>query len=332
MKPASVWAPLAFREYRMLWVVGLIANVGMWMQNVSAAWLMTTLTASPVMVALIQTAASLPIFLFGLPGGVLADLIDRRRLLLGTQIWMCGSVVVLVLLSYGHWIGPWTLIGLTFSLGTGYALQAAAWQANASDVVPRASVAAAVTLNSVAFNVGRAVGPAVAGALIVGFGSGAVFVLDLLCFGLVAWKLARWRRTGSPVSANMVAPEHMFGGILSGLRYVYHSRHLRIEMLRTGVLVSSASGLWALLPLVARDQLGLGASGYGLLLGSLGLGAVLGALTLVRVRNRYGLDVVITGGSAVFAIATLATGYVKQIGLVYLALIAGGAAWIAIAS
>lgn len=316
----------------MLWLAALIANLGMWMQNVSAAWLMTTLTDSPIMVALIQTAAVLPIFLFGLPGGVLADLADRRRLLLAGQFWLCVVAIALSIVSYGGWIGPWPLIILTFALGTGYALQVAAWQATASDVVPRDMETAAVTLNSVAFNVGRAAGPAIAGAVIASFGSSAVFLLDVFCFSSVIGMLWRWRPAPRLHAVREIPHEDLLGGMRTAMRYVRHSPHLRIEMLRTAILITNASGLWALLPLVARHQLGSGATGYGLLLGSLGFGAVVGALVLLRLRSRFGLGAMISGGSAVFAVATLSAAFVNQIAVLCTAMVAGGAAWVAISS
>lgn len=325
----SAWGPLVQPLFRALWLAAVASNIGTWMHNVGADWLMTTLAPSPLMVGLMQTAENAPLFLLALPAGALADIVDRRRLLLFTQTWMLVSAVALGLLTLFGLTTPGVLLLLIFSLGLGAALNAPAWQAIVPELVPRSELSAAVSLNSVAFNIARAAGPALGGLVVAAIGSWAVFLLNSLSFVGVLTVLYRWRR--EPIES--ISPtERIVGAMRAGVRYVRHAPGLRAVLVRTGVFVSCASALWAMLPLVARQQLGLGAFGYGVLLGGLGAGAILGAVILPTLRRKVSLNVLISGGTIIFAavIAVLAT--VHIFALLSVVMIFGGIAWMALMS
>jgi MFS family permease len=299
------------------------------MQNVGADWLMTTLAPSPLMVALMQTAENAPLFLLALPAGALADIVDRRRLLLFTQGWMLVSAVSLGLLTLFGLTTPWVLLILIFSLGLGAALNAPAWQAIMPELVPRSELASAVSLNSVAFNIARAIGPALGGFVVAAAGSWAVFLLNSLSFIGVLFVLYRWRR--EPIES--ISPtERVLGAMRAGVRYVRHDPELRAVLLRTGVFVSCASASWAMLPLIARQQLGLGAFSYGVLLGGLGAGAILGAFVLPAARRKVSINVLIICGTILYAAVTLILATVHIFALLCVVMLFGGVAWMGLMS
>ena len=323
-QPPSPWSPLRLSLFRALWVAAVASNVGTWMHNVGAEWLMTTLAPTPIMVALMQTAENSPTFLLALPGGALADIVDRRRLLLFTQTWMLVAAVALGVLTLTGLTTPWVLLTLTFMLGLGAALNAPAWQAIVPELVPRTELPLAVSLNSVAFNIARAVGPALGGLLVAAIGSWAVFFLNSLSFVGVIYVLYRWRR--EPVES--ISPtERVAGAMRAGVRYTRHAPELRAVLARTIVFVSCASALWAMLPLVARQELGMGALGYGVLLGGLGAGAIVGALVLPKARRTISTNVLVGCGTLLFAAATAAVAYVHAFALLCVAMLFGGVAW-----
>jgi MFS family permease len=279
------------------------------MQNVGAAWLMTSLTPSPVVVALVQAATSLPVFLVGLPAGALADIVDRRRLLIVSQGWMLLSAAALGVLTLIGFMSPWILLALTFALGLGAAMNTPAWQAIVPEVVSPSELQEAVALNAAGFNVARAVGPALGGLIVAAVGPGPVFLLNAASFIAVMLVVYRWNRQRA---ASRLTAEHVIGAMRAGIRYVRNAPSLQAVLVRSGVLIVCAAGLWALLPLVARDQLGLGATGYGVLLGCLGIGAVTGATLLPRIKRKFSLDMLVTGATVVFAVATAALAYVQM--------------------
>jgi predicted MFS family arabinose efflux permease len=313
--------------FRALWVAALASNIGFWMQNVGAVWLMTRLSQSAVLVALVQTATSLPVMLVGLPAGAMADVVDRRRLLLATQSWMAASAVVLALLTAAGSATPWLLLGLTFSIGLGNAVNAPAWQAVIPELVDADQTSAAVALNSVQFNIGRAVGPAVGGLVIAAAGVGAVFALNALSFLGVIVVLWRWRR---PERDTLGAGERVLGAMGAGLRYVRYAPALRAVLYRTSLFTLPASALWALLPLVATRELGLSATGYGLLLGGLGAGSIAGAAVLPRIRRKLPIDLRVTVGTLLFAAAMVVLALVRSVPAVLAAMLAAGVAWVAL--
>jgi MFS family permease len=326
---ASTWGPLREPLFRALWIAAVASNVGTWMEDVGEAWLMTSLSASPLMVALVETAGSLPIVLLALPSGTFADLIDRRRLLMITQAWMLIVAATLGGLTIAGLTTPWLLLTLAFALGLGAAVNAPAWEAITPELVTRKDLPAAVTLGAVAFNVARAVGPALGGLLVAAFGSGPVFLLNAVSFLGVIFVLYRWPR---PIVKSNLPPEHLLGAMRAGVRYVRHTPALQAVLVRAAAFIFCASALWALLPLVARHGLGLGASGYGVLLGCLGLGGVTGATFLPKLRQQISTNTLVVGATLVFAAVTIILGYVPVATLVGASLFFGGIAWIALLS
>ena len=326
---ASAWGPLREPLFRALWIAAVASNVGTWMEDVGEAWLMTSLSTSTLLVALVETAGTLPIVLLAVPSGALADLIDRRRLLLITQAWMLVVAATLGVLTVAGLTTPWVLLLLAFALGLGAAANAPAWEAITPELVTRTDLPAAVTLGAVAFNVARAVGPALGGLLVAAFGPGPVFLLNAVSFLGVIIVLYRWRR---PVEKSNLPPEHVLGALRAGLRYVRHTPAIQAVLVRAATFILCASALWALLPLVARRGLGLSAAGYGVLLGCLGLGGVTGASFLPKVRKKISTDTLVIGGTLIFAAVTIVLGYVHRAALAGGSLFFGGIAWIALLS
>jgi len=318
--------PLQYPLFRAVWIATLTANIGVWMQNVAAAWLMTSISDSPLMVALIQTAITLPAFLFGLPAGVMADLVEKRKLLLITHAWMLLITGLLCLFLYVGIIAPWSLLLLTFLLGSGSAASIPAWQASTSDAVPREALLPAINLNGIAYNAARAVGPAVAGLLIAASGATAVFAINIFLFLMVLGIFSFLYR---PVVTPSQTSEKLWVAMRGGLRYVRHAKALHGHMIRTVAFISCAAGLWALLPLVAKNMSAGGAGSYGLLLGSLGAGAVGGGLLLQRLRHRFtDLQRLIVVSNLAFAVAMLIAAWVPWLIVVCPALVIAGACWI----
>ena len=323
----SAWEPLRHPVFRGLWIAALVSNTGTWMQNVAAAWYMTSLSSSPLMVALIQAATSLPVFLVGFPAGAVADILDRRRLLLFTQAWMLAVAALLAIWTFAGLMTSWSLIGFTFALGLGMALNSPTWQAITPEVVPRRDLSAAVTLNSLTVNIGRAVGPALGGVLVAASGPALVFGLNALSFVAVLYAVYRWRRTPA---VSTLPPERVVGATRAGLRYIRHAGPIRAILVRTGLFMLAGCAFWALLPVVARQELGLDAFGYGALLGCVGLGAIGGAMLLPRLKRRLRLDVVVVLASLLYAGVTVLTGFCRWLPGLWLAMLVAGVAWIAI--
>jgi len=319
----SAWAPLGEPLFRSLWLASVISYTGTWMQNVGAGWLMTQLTTSPLMVGLVQAATTLPVFLVILPAGALADMVDRRRFLLITQIWMVAAAALLGIFTLLGTVTPWILLLFTFVLGLGAVMNDPAWQAITPEVVSPTLHAPAVALNSVGFNVARAVGPALGGIVIAIAGSGVAFLLNAVSFFGVIFFLYRWKR----LRLENVATGRVTDAILAGLRYGRDASVVRCVLIRTGAFSLGASSLLALLPIVARPH---GATGYGLLLGSFGLGALAGAAVLPHLRSTLSVDGVVTVAIVVFAVMTFAAGQVRGFGWLELVLFTSGTAWIGI--
>jgi MFS family permease len=320
----KAWTPLRHQMFREVWIAALASNVGTWMHTVGASWLMTTLSVSPLMVALVQTASSLPNFLVSLPAGAIADMVDRRRMLLVTQTWMLIAAAVLGALALGGWVGPWWLLVLTFALGVGAAANGPAWQAMLPDLVPHEDLPSAVALNSVQFNIARAIGPALAGIILAATTSGVVFLLNAVSFLaviVVLWRQAAIPRVQPKSEASVVA------AIREGWHYVRTSHAFRTVLIRQGSFVVLASALWALLPVVASHDLHGSALAYGILLGCLGAGAVIGAALLAPIRSHHSPDIVAVGGTLLFTLATLGLAMLRTFGPLCAAMLAGGIAW-----
>lgn len=325
----SALSPLRYGIFRAIWLANLFSNLGTWAQSVGAAWLMTSLAPSPDMVALVQAATSAPILLFSLAAGAIADIWDRRTVMLCAQGTMLLAAATLAALAGFGLVTPWVLLGLTFVLGMGSALNGPAWQASVAEQVPREEVPAAVTLNSVNFNIARSVGPALGGLIVGAAGAEAAFLFNAVSYVALILVLFGWQR---PAVVRRLPRERMAGAMVAGLRYVRHSTVIRIVLARTATFGIGAGAVWALLPLVARHDLGGGPLTYGLLLGALGVGAVLGAAGIGRLRRRLSNDLLVGGATAVFALTSIALAFAGALIPLLLALVAGGAGWMTVLS
>ena len=319
----SAWAPLSEPLFRSLWIASLICYTGKWMQIVGAGWLMTQLTTSPLMVALVQAAGTVSVFLVILPAGALADMVDRRRFLLVTQAWMVVAAASLGIVTLTGHVGPWTLLLFTFLLGLGAVTNDPAWQAITPEVISEERHASAVALNSAGFNVARAVGPVLGGIVVAAVGSGLTFLLNAASFLGVIWFLYRWKR---PSEAQAVSIP-VWAAVADGFLYVKRSELARSVLLRTGTFSVAAASTLALLPVIARPY---GAGGYGLLLGCFGLGALLGAALLPQVREKLSVDGLVAFAILVFAGMTFALGRIQTLTLLSIAMLIAGGAWIGI--
>lgn len=319
----SPWAPFREPLFRAVWIAAVISYIGTWMQNLGSAWLMTSLTRSPLMIALVQAASSLPVFLVALPAGALADLVDRRRLLLVTQSWMAIAAAALGVVTILGVVTPWMLLLFTFLLGLGAVMNDPAWQAITPEIVSRQQHASGVALNSAGFNVARAVGPALGGAVIAAAGSGVAFLINAASFFAVIFVLYQWKRTATNGNGN----ERVMNAMRVGVRYVRHTPAVRSVLVRTLAFSIAASALLSLLPVIARP---FGSIGFGLLLGCFGFGALAGAVVLPRMRSQMSMDAVVAVATVVFALATVTAGRVHSFPVLAVVLFLGGAGWIAI--
>jgi len=325
----SLWAPLKGRLFFWLWLATVVSNVGTWMQDVGASWLMTSLAHAPLWVAMVQVATTLPVLLLAIPAGALADVVDRRKLLLVTQAAMVATALLLAILTMRGGMTPALLLVLTFVIGVGGALTAPAFQAIVPDIVPRSELLSAISLNAMGFHLARAIGPAIGGLVVAAAGAGLNFLLNALSF-LGTIGVFWWWEAAQPESS--LPPEDLRGAMRAGLRYARHSPALHAVMARGLVFTFGASVIWALLPLLAREQLSLGPQGYGLLLGSMGVGSVAGAIVLPRVRAYVEPDMILGGASVAFALSCFAIAHVTHVPAVALLLLPAGIAWISAAS
>jgi len=319
----SPWSPLRNALFRSLWIATIVSNVGTWMQDVGAGWLMTSLSSSPSMVALIEAADSFPVMLLALPAGALADIVDRRRLLIAVQVYLMIVAGALGILTWMELISAWALVGFTFFLGVGAAMMMPAWAAIVPDLVPANDMPAAVALNSIAINVSRAIGPAIAGVLVAAVGPWLVFGLNALSYVGILAVLLRWRR--EHVKSSLPA-ERFFSAVRVGMRFVMHTRDLQMVLIRGSAFFVFAAATWSLFPLIVRRELGQGPEVYGLLLTCIGIGAVAGAVLLPRMRAKLTRDALVAGASALYALAALALAHVHNIGLLAVAMLATGVA------
>ncbi len=323
--PKSPWRPLRYPLLRSLWIASVASNVGTWLQSVGASWLMTTLTPSTTQVALVQVATSLPMFLLALPAGALADVMDRRRLLVATQSWMLAAAAGLALTTGLGLASPGSLLLFTFLLGLGTAFNGPAWQAILPELVPREDLPEAIVLNSVGFNIARAAGPALGGLIVAAAGPEATFALNAVSFLGVLVVLVRWKR---PIEPSILPTERFFGAMQTGARYVRHAPELIAVLWRGTSFVFCGSALWALLPVVARVELQRGPGSYGLLLGMLGVGAVTAAFALPHLKRNNSTDLVVIVATLVFAAGMAALAFLKSFPLVLLAMLLAGGAWL----
>lgn len=323
-KLPSALAPFRYPMFRAIWLATLMSNFGVWIQSVGAAWLMTSIADSAAMVALVQSATALPVLMFSLFGGALADLWDRRLVFMTGQIIVLSGATLIAVLEGAGAVTPWLLLALVFVMDTGSALRQPAYQASVGDLVPRSELPAAVALNSIGFNIARSVGPAIGGLVVATLGVQASFILNAVSNIFIIGVLLAWRPK-RPVDE--LPRESLLPAMASGLRYVGGSPTVLTVMLRCFVFTAAAGAAWALLPLVARDDLGGGPFTYGILLGSLGVGAIIGALNIGVLRRRTSGQMLVAIGTASFAVTMLVLGLFPNLYAVIPALVLGGAAW-----
>jgi MFS family permease len=320
-------SPFSVPLFRSFWIAAAVSNLGTFIQDVGQGWLMTSLTPSPFLVSLVSASLQLPGLVLALPAGVLADLADRRRLLLFTQSFMASVAALMAALTAARLVTPWTLLLGTLAMGTGMALNAPAWQAVVPDVVPRLLLPRAVVWNGVAWNVARAVGPAIGGVIVASLGAAAAFLLNAVSFLYTIMVLQRFAPPARPSAG---PPERFASAIVAGLRYCRHSADLRAVVGRCGLFGLFASSGLALLPVICRDQLHGGPSTYGLLLGCIGLGAITAAVLRSRLSLRTPL--LQPAGIGIIAAALLLLARADSVYLAGPALALFGLGWLAVMS
>lgn len=317
--------PLNSPVFRALWIATVISNIGTWMHDVGAGWLMTSLSPSPLLVALVQAATTLPMFLLALPAGAMADIVDRRKMLLSAQILGLAAAAVLAVLTLQGLTTPWVLLAATFVLGVAAALSAPVFQAIVPELVDKPDLPDAVALNSLGVNISRAIGPALGGVIVAVAGVPAVFALNAASVLAVLIVLVRWKRVPA---TRVLPPEHFFGALRAGFRYGRHSPAMRLVLVRTLGFFLFGSALWAMLPLIGRRELGLDAAGYGALLGCMGAGAVVGALLLKQLNKKVAANTISIWAILLFAGATLTLALASNGWLAGAVMFAAGLAWI----
>ena len=320
----SAWAPLGIKIFRVLWLAQLGSNIGSWMQTVGAQWFLVETAAGATVIALVQTASLAPSMLLSLPAGVLADALDRRKLLIWGTLASAFLAVVLTVVSLAGVLTPVSLLAFTFVLGAAGALTAPAWQAIQPELVPREQISAAAGLGGVTVNAARAIGPALAGFLVAGLGTTVVFGVNAVSFVAAALALIWWKRAPQE---GLDDRERLGEALMAGLRYVWSAGLIRRILLRSALFAFPASALWAVLPLVASASLHLDSAGYGVLLGAVGLGALIGVFVLPMARARFS-DNLILGASAVLYGLGAAASALLPFALTLLLLLFAGIAWI----
>jgi len=321
----SALAPFRAPVFRAVWSASLLSNFGGMIQSVGASWMMISLAPSAAMVALVQASVTLPIMLLSLVAGAIADNYDRRKVMLGAQVFM---LIVSALLSLCAWTGlitPWLLLLFTFLIGCGGAFNAPAWQASVRDMVPRQDLPVAVSLNGMGFNIARSVGPAIGGAIVAAAGAAAAFAVNAMSYTALITVLARWR----PPGHEQLLPRETLGiAVAAGVRYVAMSPAIRIVLVRSAGFCIGASAVMALMPLVAKVLIAGGPLTYGLLLGAFGVGAVAGAFATARLRQVLSTEAIVRCGSAAFAVAAAITALSTSLLLTMPVLMIAGAGWV----
>lgn len=325
----GAWKPLGNPLFRALWIASLISSLGTWIQQVATSWLMTTLHPQPFLVSLVQVATTLPMALMALPAGVLADKFDRRLYLLATQTWMAAGALGMAILAANGIMTPEWLLGCTFFMGLGVALNSPAWHALTPEIVPRSDLPQAIALQGLILNGAKAIGPALGGAILLWRGPSWAFLLNALSFLAVIAVLLSWKRQ-APIQT--LPPEPVFIALKAGFRFVRHSPHLRIGITRASIFLLGSSSLWALLPLISREEYHTDEWGYGVLIASFGGGAILLALILPRLRHKLSLNRLATLATLIFSsclisLANLAGGWPT-----YVVMMLAGAAWLSVLS
>lgn len=325
--PAGALAPFRHTVFAVLWAATVFGTVGTFMRDVASQWIVSGLTPSPAAVAMIQAAGTLPIFLLAIPAGVLSDILDRRRFLIAVQAGLALVSLSLATLAAFGAMNVSNLVLLTFLGGIGAALVMPTWQAIVPELVPRAELKSAVALNSLGFNISRAIGPAMGGLILSVAGAAATYGADVVTYLIVIAALLWWRR---PAKEADDLGEHFGGAMRAGLRYALASRTMHRVLWRAALFFAFGSAVWALLPLVARVQLGGGPGFYGVMLGSLGAGAIAGAVVMPRLRARLGQDGLVLAATVLAGLAAAVLGLARVEALALAATFLLGGAWIAV--
>ncbi len=325
MAEPEAQSPLQIPIFRNVWIASLVSNLGGLIQSVGAAWLMTSIAKSADMVALVQTALALPILMWSLVAGALADGHDRRKIMLAAQVCMLVVSLALALCAWVGWMSPWLLLLFTFLIGCGAAFNAPAWQASVGDMVPRSQLAHAVALNSMGFNIARSVGPAIGGLVVAVSGAAAAFAINALSYIGLLFVLVRWK---SPPPENLLPREPLGVAIGAGVRYITMSPHIRNVLLRSFLFGIGASSLLALLPIVTKVRMGGGPLTFGAMLGAFGVGAVAGALASAHLRRRLSTEGIVRSATIALAAAIACVALSDLLALSLLALVIAGAAWV----
>ncbi len=326
---AGPWSPLRVPAFRSLWLAILAGNIGTWIHDVAAAWVMAETTGSPLMVAAVQAATTLPVVVLAIVAGTLSDIVDRRRYLILAQLWMFLVAGTLALLAQMDAMGPWTLVAMTFALGTGAAMAMPAQQATTPELVPAPMLGPAVALGSLSMNIARAIGPALGGLIVAQAGVAWAFAINALSFLGVMVVLVRWRRQPS----TSTLPAETFGVALrAGLRYARQATVLQAVLVKAASFFVFASALTALLPIVVKQELRASAGTYGLLLGCVGAGAIAGALLLPRLRRRIDPDRLVLAATLAYAGCIAALALVRDVRVLYVVSLINGLAWISVLS
>lgn len=321
----SVLAPFRHETFRLLWLATLVSNLGGLVQSVGAGWMMTTLTDSHNMIALVQASTTLPIMIFSIAAGALADNFDRRVVMLIAQGGMMAVSLTLAVLAFLGLLNPWLLLSFTFLIGCGTALFNPSWQASMGDIVPRSDLPGAVTLNAMGFNMMRSIGPAVGGLIVALAGAAAAFAVNAISYVPLLYALSRWKPERLP---NRLPRENFASAMWAGIRYVSLSPNLTTVLFRGFLFGFSAVAVLALLPSVAAEYVGGGALAYGTLLGCFGLGAIGGAFVNGRIRERFSNEVIVRLACIGFAASSVALGYSRDPVLSHFALLPAGACWV----
>ncbi|MBG6076042.1 MFS transporter [Polaromonas sp. CG_9.11] len=325
----SPWGPIKRPAFRMLWTVWLTANICMWMNDVAAAWMMTSMTSTPLWVALVQSASTLPVFLLGLPSGALADILDRRRYFIMTQFWVAGVATLLCIAVISGVMTPALLLALTFANGIGLAMRWPVFSAIVPELVPRSQLPAALALNGISMNASRIVGPLVAGALIASAGTEYVFVLNAVLSIISGFLIMRWRREHVP---SPLGRERLLSAMRVGLQFVSQSTRLRAVLVRVSLFFLHSTALLALLPLVARGLQGGDAGTFTLLLACMGSGAIVAALFLPRLRQMMNRDTLVLRSVMLQSASTFAMALAPNAWVAVPAMVLNGMAWITCAN
>ncbi len=319
----GAWSPFQSRTYRIFWIASLASNIGTWVHEVGAGWLMTSLNSSPQMVSSVRVAMALPIILLAIPAGALADRVNRRGLLIVVQSILLVTAATISLLTYLQWISPLSLLVLTIVMGIGMVLHVPTWQATIPEIVAHDQIPQAVALGSISFNLARSIGPALSGLLIAWVGTWAAFAINAVSYAFVLAALITWKRPAEPIHS----VDNFGRSVLRGLEFAATDRVMRNVVIRVILFVIPASLLWSQLPLIAREQLGWDSRGYGYLVGAVGIGAVAAATWLPAMRRRIGVDQTVFVAMCLFAIGLAAISVTSSKLLALVAMLLMGTGW-----